>query len=39
MNILHRRIAQHSWTLNSTPLAETLRIARKAGYDGVELGV
>ena len=37
MNILHRRIALHTWTLDNTPLAETLRIAQEAGYDGVEL--
>jgi 2-keto-myo-inositol isomerase len=37
MNILHRRIALHTWTLDTTPLAETLRIAREAGYGGVEL--
>lgn len=37
MNILHNRIALHTWTLDTTPLAEALRIARAAGYNGVEL--
>ena len=37
MNILHNRIALHTWTLDTTPLADTLRIAREAGYNAVEL--
>ncbi len=37
MNILHNRIAIHTWTLDTTPLADTLRIARETGYNGVEL--
>lgn len=37
MNILHNRIALHTWTLDTTPLADALRIAREAGYNGVEL--
>lgn len=37
MNILHQRIALHTWTLDTTPLADALRIAREAGYNGVEL--
>lgn len=37
MNILHNRIALHTWTLDTTPLAEVLRIARDVGYDAVEL--
>jgi len=37
LNILHNRIALHTWTLDTTPLAEALRIAREAGYNGVEL--
>ncbi len=37
MNILHENIALHTWTLDSTPLADVLRIARAAGYNGVEL--
>ena len=31
------RLALHTWTLDATPLADTLRIARAAGWDGVEL--
>lgn len=34
---MHNRIALHSWTLDTTPLADVLRIAREAGYNGVEL--
>jgi len=37
VNILHNRIALHTWTLDTTPLADALRIAREAGYNGVEL--
>jgi 2-keto-myo-inositol isomerase len=37
VNILHHRIALHTWTLDTTPLADALRIAREAGYNGVEL--
>ena len=37
MTILHNRIALHTWTLDTTPLADALRIAREAGYNGVEL--
>ena len=37
MNILHNHIALHTWTLDTTPLADVLRIARDAGYNGVEL--
>lgn len=37
MNTLHNRIALHTWTLDTTPLADALRIARAAGYNGVEL--
>ncbi len=37
MNILHNRIALHTWTLDTTPLADALRVAREAGYSGVEL--
>jgi len=32
-----RRLALHSWTLDTTPLPEMLRAAREAGYAGVEL--
>jgi sugar phosphate isomerase/epimerase len=31
------RLALHTWTLLSTPLADTLRVASAAGWDGVEL--
>jgi sugar phosphate isomerase/epimerase len=34
---LQDRIALHTWTLDTTPLADTLRAARKAGFNGVEL--
>ena len=37
MNILHDRIALHTWTLDSTPFADVLKIARLAGYSAVEL--
>ena len=37
MNILHDHIALHTWTLDSTPFAEALRIARATGYNAVEL--
>ena len=37
MNILHKRIALHTWTLDTTPLADALRIAHDAGYNAVEL--
>jgi sugar phosphate isomerase/epimerase len=37
LNILHERISLHTWTLDTTPLAEALRHAREAGYNGVEL--
>jgi len=31
------RLALHTWTLDVTPLADALRIARATGWDGVEL--
>jgi sugar phosphate isomerase/epimerase len=31
------RLALHTWTLDSTPLADALRIAKATGWDGVEL--
>lgn len=34
---MRRRLALHTWTLDATPLADALRIARAAGWDGVEL--
>src|SRR3989442_1136894 len=27
----------HTWTLDTTPLAEVLRVARRVGWDGIEL--
>jgi 4-hydroxyphenylpyruvate dioxygenase len=33
------RFALHSWTLDSTPLPEVLRIARETGWDALELRV
>ena len=30
-------LALHTWTLDTTPLADVLRIARRVGWDGVEL--
>lgn len=37
MTSLQDRIGLHSWTLDTTPLADVLRIAREAGYAAVEL--
>ncbi len=37
MNPLQQRIALHTWTLDTTPLALALSIAREAGYNAVEL--
>ena len=37
MNLLHNRIALHTWTVDTTPLADALRIAREVGYNAVEL--
>lgn len=37
MSVLHNRIALHTWTLDTTPLADALRTAREAGYNAVEL--
>src|SRR5579872_20988 len=31
------RLALHTWTIDTTPLATALDAARKAGYDAVEL--
>jgi sugar phosphate isomerase/epimerase len=31
------RLALHTWTLDATPLADALRVARATGWDGVEL--
>jgi len=35
--MLSNRLALHTWTLDTTPLAETLRIAKRTGWDAVEL--
>lgn len=32
-----RRLALHTWTLESTPFADTLRIARETGWNAVEI--
>lgn len=37
MSSLQDRIGLHTWTLDTTPLADVLRIARDAGYAAVEL--
>ena len=37
MNALEDRIGLHTWTLDTTPLADVLRLAREAGYSAVEL--
>jgi sugar phosphate isomerase/epimerase len=37
MNAEQHRLALHTWTLESTPLAEVLRIAQETGWDAVEL--
>ena len=31
------KLALHTWTLDTTPLADLLRIARETGWGGVEL--
>jgi sugar phosphate isomerase/epimerase len=37
MEPMERRLALHTWTLESTPLAETLRIAKETGWGAIEL--
>ena len=37
MNILQNRIALHTWTIDTTQLADALRVANEAGYNAVEL--
>src|SRR5471030_407484 len=37
MTNLTNRIGLHTWTLDTTPLADVLRIAREVGYNAVEL--
>jgi sugar phosphate isomerase/epimerase len=32
-----KRLALHTWTLDTTPLPELLRIARETGWPAVEL--
>lgn len=34
---LQKRLALHTWTLDTTPLADALRIARETGWNAVEL--
>ena len=31
------KLALHTWTLDTTPLAEVLRVVKEAGWDGIEL--
>jgi 4-hydroxyphenylpyruvate dioxygenase len=31
------RLALHTWTLDATPLADVLRVAKATGWDGIEL--
>jgi 2-keto-myo-inositol isomerase len=37
MSKMQNRLALHTWTLDTTPLAEALRVAKRAGWDAVEL--
>src|SRR5690242_14590823 len=37
MSPLKDRIGLHTWTLDTTPFADVLRIARETGYNAVEL--
>lgn len=37
MTNLDGRIGLHTWTLDTTPLADVLRIARETGYNAIEL--
>ena len=34
---MHDRLALHTWTLDTTPLADVVRIARETGWNAVEL--
>ncbi len=36
MSIFDNRISLHTWTLDTTPLPDALRVAKDAGYAGVE---
>jgi len=35
--VTSKGLALHTWTLDTTPLADVLRIARRTGWDGIEL--
>jgi sugar phosphate isomerase/epimerase len=37
MSKMRDRLALHTWTLDTTPLAEALRAAKRGGWDAVEL--
>ena len=37
MTSLENRIGLHTWTVDTTPLADVLRLAREAGYAAIEL--
>lgn len=37
MTKMQNRLALHTWTLDTTPLADALRAAKNAGWDAVEL--
>src|SRR6185437_8579305 len=37
MNHSFGRLALHTWTVDTTPLAEAIEAARQAGYDAMEL--
>ena len=37
MTTLQDRIGLHTWTVDTTPLADVLRVAREAGYAAIEL--
>lgn len=37
MSKMQDRLALHTWTLDTTPLADALRAAKQAGWDAVEL--
>ena len=37
MSKMSERLALHTWSLDTTPLAETLRAAREGGWNAVEL--
>ena len=36
---MRNRLALHTWTLDTTPLAEVLEIARGTGWNAVELRI